>query len=228
MKKTLFVVLIVSVMALGGLSTLYAQPTDPEPEWGGDWDYCPYCGNYLGPGYGMGPWMMGRGYGGYGMGPWMMERGYGGYGMGPWMMGRGYGGYGMGPWMMGRGYGGYGMGPWMMGRGYGGYGMGPRMMGRGYGGYGMGPRMMGPGYDYGYGPQSGYGPESQRYSKPLDKDQAKQQVENFLKSEKNPNLKIGKIEEKDKDYEVNIETKDGSLVDKILVSKDTGWMRSAY
>jgi hypothetical protein len=27
---------------------------------------------------------------------------------------------------------------------------------------------------------------------------------------------------------MNIETKDGSLVDKILVSKQTGWMRSAY
>jgi hypothetical protein len=182
MKKTLFVVLIVSVMALGGLSTLYAQPMDPDPGWGGDWDYCPYCGNHLGPGYGMGPWMMGRGYGGYGMGPWMMGRGYGGYGMGPWMMGRGYGGYGM----------------------------------------------MGPGYGYGYGPEYGYGPQSQRYSKPLDQDQAKQQVEDYLKSTKNPNLKIGKIEEKGNDYEVNIETKDGSLADKILISKDTGWMRSAY
>lgn len=69
-----------------------------------------------GPGYGMGPGMMG-GYGGaapgYGMGPGMMG-GYGGtgpgYGMGPGMMG-GYGG--MGPGMMG----GYGMGP---GYGYGG------------------------------------------------------------------------------------------------------------
>ena len=46
--------------------------------------------NFYGPGYGMGPGMMG-GYGpGYGMGPGMMG-GYGpGYGMGPGMMG-GYG-----------------------------------------------------------------------------------------------------------------------------------------
>ena len=56
-----------------------------------------------------GPGMM-NGYGGYGMGPGMMG---GGYGMGPGMMG-GYGGYGMGPGMMG---GGYGMGPGMMGGG---------------------------------------------------------------------------------------------------------------
>jgi Spy/CpxP family protein refolding chaperone len=67
----------------------------------------PYGG--WGPGYGMGPGMMG----GYGMGP-----GWGGYGMGP-----GWGGYGMGPGMMGGGWGpGYGMGPGMMGGGWGGYG----------------------------------------------------------------------------------------------------------
>jgi Spy/CpxP family protein refolding chaperone len=48
-----------------------------------------------GPGYGMGPWMMGAGYGGWGggYGPGMMG-GFGGYGMGPWMMGLGYGGLG--------------------------------------------------------------------------------------------------------------------------------------
>jgi Spy/CpxP family protein refolding chaperone len=87
-------------------------------------------------GYGMGPGMMGGGYGpGYGMGPGMMGGpGYGpGYGMGPGMMG---GGYGMGPGMMGPGM----MGPGMMGQGM--MGMGPGMMGS----YGMGPGMMGGGY----------------------------------------------------------------------------------
>jgi hypothetical protein len=64
----------------------------------------PYQGypTMMGYGYGMGPGMMGQGYGGYGMGPGMMG-GYG-YGMGPGMMG-GYG-HGMHPGMMG-----YGMGP---------------------------------------------------------------------------------------------------------------------
>jgi hypothetical protein len=155
-----------------------------------------------------------------------------GYGMGPGMMGPGYGyGSGMGPGMMGPGYGyGYGMGPGMMGPGYGyGYGMGPGMMGPGYGyGYGMGPGMMGPGYGYSYGPQYGYGPQYQQPSKPLDKDQAKQEVENYLKSTRNPNLSVGKIEEKGNDYEADIQTKNGSLVDKILVDKNTGSMRSAY
>ena len=45
---------------------------------------------------------------------------------------------------------------------------------------------------------------------------------------RNPNLKLGKIEEKDNGYQINIVTKEGSLVDKILVDKNTGWMRSAY
>jgi hypothetical protein len=161
----------------------------------------------------MGPWMMGRGYGyGYGMGPGMMGPGYG-YGMGPWMMGPGYG-YGMmHPWMMGPGCG-YGMGPWMMGRGRG-YHMGPGMMGWGYG---MGPWMMGPGY---YGSQ--YGPQ-----KPLDSKEAKETLEDYLKSIRNPNLKVGKIEDKGNHFEVNIVTKDNDLVDKIDIDKNTGWMRSEY
>ena len=59
--------------------------------YGQGWNYCPYCGGYIGNQRGYG---MGYGMGGYGMGPGMMG-GYGGYGMGPGMMG----GYGM----MGRG-----------------------------------------------------------------------------------------------------------------------------
>jgi len=107
------------------------------------------------------------------------------------------------------------MGPGMM-RGWGmmGYDRGPGMMRRGYG--------MGPGYGWGGGPQY------RRSSKPLDKDQAKQEVEDYLKSTRNPNLRVGKIEEKGNDYEVDIETKGGALADKLLVDKDTGWMRSAY
>jgi hypothetical protein len=157
----------------------------------------------------------GPGYG-YGMGPGMMGPGYGyGYGMGPGMMGPGYGyGYGMGPGMMGPGYGyGYGMGPGMMGPGY----------GRGYGyGYGMGPGMMGPGYGYQYGPQY------QQPQKSLDEKDAKAVLENYLKSTRNPNLKLGKLEDKGNAFEGEILTQKGSLVDKILVDKNTGWMHSAY
>ncbi|MFB3925028.1 MAG: hypothetical protein ACE14T_03160 [Syntrophales bacterium] len=127
--------------------------------------YCPYCGSYMGPGYG------------------------GGYGMGPGMMGPGYGrGYGMGPGMMGPGYG---------------------------GGYGMGP---------GYG----YGPQYRQPSKPLEEKDAKVEVEDYLKATRNPNLKMGSVTDKGSAFEVEILTKDNSIVDKVLVDKNTGWMKSEY
>jgi hypothetical protein len=210
MKKILFIGPLSALVLMLLLGSAYAQYYNPDysPPPRSGW-YCPYCGSYQG-GYGMGPGMMGgRGYG-YGMGPGMMG-------------GRGYG-YGMGPGMMGPGYG-YGMGPGMMGRGYG-YGMGPgRRGGRGYG-YGMGPGMMGPGY--GYGPNEPYPYAQQEPQKPLDKNQAKAMVENYLKSTGNPNLKLGDIKDDGQYFEADIVTKDNSLVDKLLVDKDTGSMRSAY
>ncbi len=64
--------------------------------------------------------------------------------------------------------------------------------------------------------------------KPLHKEQASQEVENYLKSTGNPNLKLGEIREKGENFEADVLTKKDSLVDKILVSKDTGEMRSEY
>lgn len=61
---------------------------------------------------------------------------------------------------------------------------------------------------------------------PLSADQAKSLVEQHISG--NPNLKAGKVTEKDGNYEVDIVTKDGSLVDKVQVNKQTGWFRSTY
>ena len=121
--------------------------------------------------------------------------------------------------------GGYGMGPGMM---HGpGYGMGPGMMGRGYGvgpGYGMGPGYsMGPGYGQGYGAR-----QHRQYKTPIDKEEAKQMLEDYIRSTRNPNLKIGKLKEKAETFEAEIHTKDGSLVDKIIIDKKSGWMQSRY
>ncbi len=161
----------------------------------------------MGPGYGMGPGMMGGGaYGG-----WYCP--YSGQYIGP------RGGYGMGPGMMGPGM----MGPGMMGPGM----MGPGMMGPGMMGGGMmGPGMMGPGYGGQYGPQ--YGPQYQQPRKPMEEKDAKAILENYIQSTRNPNLKLGKIKENDNYFEAEIVTKDNSLVDKILVDRFTGWMRSVY
>jgi hypothetical protein len=71
----------------------------------------------------------------------------------------------------------------------------------------------------------GRGPVAQP-GKALSKDQAKALVEQHIQA--NPNLKVGKITEKDGVYDVEIVTKDGSLVDKLQVNKQTGWFRSTY
>lgn len=130
-------------------------------------------------------------------------------------------GGGMGPGMMqGGGYG-YGMGPGMMGgQGYGSGGRGGMMGNRGYG-YGMGGGMMG-GRGYGYG-QSYATP-----GKPLGMKDAKAMMEDYLKSSRNPNLKIGKIKDKGDAFEAEIVTKNNALVDKIFINKQTGRMSSAY
>lgn len=175
---------------------------------------CPCGGGHHGRhmgqwrGYGMGPGMRGPGYG---MGPGMMgdddgdrDCPYGGRSTGP---GRGYG-------MMGRGY---GMGSGMMG---GGSGMGP-----GYGmgsGYGRGPGSMGRAPEQG-GTVTGAG----RLETPLKEEGARTAVENYLQATRNPNLKLGKITEQGDAFEAEIVTKDGSLVDKLLIDKSTGWMHPA-
>jgi hypothetical protein len=101
--------------------------------------------------------------------------------------------------------------------------------GRGYG-YGMGPGMMGWGYQGGYGPQYGppSGPQYQQPNKPLTEKDVREMVENYLQSTRNPNLKLGKITDKDHYFEADILTRNDALVDKILVDKQTGWMRSVY
>jgi hypothetical protein len=120
------------------------------------------------------------------------------------------------------------MGSGMMRNGYGqGSGMGSGMMGGQ--GSGMGPGMMGPGYSNQENPRYQQ-PEKQyqQLEKPLDEKDARAILENYLKSTRNPNLKLGKIKDEGDAFEGDILTQNGSLVDKILVSKDTGAMRSVY
>jgi hypothetical protein len=102
---------------------------------------------------------------------------------------------------------------------------GPRMRGPGYG---MGPGMM---HRYwGRSPQYGppHGPHYQHPREPLKEKDVKGILENYLRSTRNPNLKLGTIAEKDNYFEAEILTKDNSLVDKIIIDKYTGWMRSIY
>jgi hypothetical protein len=74
------------------------------------------------------------------------------------------------------------------------------------------------------GPQTG--PPVAKPGQHLTADQAKAMVEQHISA--NPNLKAGKVGEKDGNYVVDVVTRDGSLVDKIQVNKQTGWFRSVY
>jgi cytochrome c len=99
----------------------------------------------------------------------------------------------------------------------------PGMPGGMMGGGMMGPGMMGPGY----GPQ--YGPRYQQPQKSLGEKDARAILENYLQSARNPNLKLGKIEDKGNVFEAEIVTKkEGALVDRIAIDKNTGWLRSVY
>lgn len=61
---------------------------------------------------------------------------------------------------------------------------------------------------------------------PMSLEQARSMAENYVA--RNPNLKIGSVEEKDGAYNAEIVTKDGSLVDRMVIDKSTGRMRSVY
>jgi hypothetical protein len=80
----------------------------------------------------------------------------------------------------------------------------------------------------GRAPEQGeFGRGSGRLEIPLKEEGVRTVVENYLQSTRNPNLRLGKITEQDDAFEAEIVTKDGSLVDKLLVDKSTGWMHPA-
>jgi len=114
---------------------------------------------------------------------------------------------------------------------------GPGWHGHGRGGYGAWDcprygRHMGPGWGHGpwrgdgYGPQ--YGPEYREPQKPLGERDARAMLEDYLDSMRNPNLKLGEIKDQGDAFEAEILTKENSLVDRILVDKRTGGIRSVY
>ncbi len=95
--------------------------------------------------------------------------------------------------------------------------MGGGMMGRGMK---MNPNMMARGW--------GSGQQYGQPSKPLKEEDVRSNLENYIKATRNPNLKLGNLTEKENIFEAEIVTKEGSLVDKLMVDKFTGMMRSIY
>lgn len=76
-----------------------------------------------------------------------------------------------------------------------------------------------------YGPQGG---QQQQPAEPLQADQAKQLAENYVAG--NPNLKVGEVTDNEEQgaFAATIVTQDGSLVEKLLIDKETGWMKRQY
>jgi hypothetical protein len=98
---------------------------------------------------------------------------------------------------------------------------------------GYGYAMMGGGMMGGYGGPGNRGNESPWYKPPqtgkeLTENDAKTEVESYLSGLTNPNLRIGNIKDMGSAFEVEVVTKDGSLVDKVDVDKNTGYMNSIY
>jgi len=93
--------------------------------------------------------------------------------------------------------------------------------------------MMGPGELNGRGPgmteiYPWVIPPYRQFVNPIDKKDAHALVQNYLDSTNNPNLKVGPEIDKGTGYEFDVVTKDNSLVDRLLVSKDTAEIHSAY
>lgn len=82
----------------------------------------------------------------------------------------------------------------------------------------MGPELKGADY--------GSGSIALAPGKSLDRNEAKTMFENYLRSQNNPSLKLGKIEEDGGFFKADILNQDNSLVDVILIGKKTGKMQS--
>ena len=113
---------------------------------------------------------------------------------------------------------GYGRGRHMMGPGYGRHHMWGRGYGMDYEGRDRGPGRM----------ERERGPRASDDAKELSQSDARDIVEDYLESTRNPNLTLGKITDAGEAYEAEILTRDGSLVDKVMVDKQNGYMRPAY
>jgi len=66
------------------------------------------------------------------------------------------------------------------------------------------------------------------YSNPRTAEQARERAEEHLKSSANPNLEIGQVGETVASYEIQVVTQDGSLVNWIIIDKQSGRIRTLY
>jgi hypothetical protein len=87
--------------------------------------------------------------------------------------------------------------------------------------------MMG-GYGPGYGMGRCYGRQYPSTGKTINAKEAEAMRKDYLKSSRNPNLKLGKIKDTGNAFESEILTKENDLVDRVRIDKATGYIRSVY
>lgn len=81
---------------------------------------------------------------------------------------------------------------------------------------------------FGYGMGRSYGRQSQSTGKSIDAKEAKAMMNDYLKSSRDPNLKLREIKDTGKAFETEIRAQNNALVDRILIDKATVCIRSAY
>ncbi len=114
---------------------------------------------------------------------------------------------------------------------HGGWGGGQTMWNRDADNYGRGKHMYARSFDgRGYGPGSCRGNSgiSRSFGEVDKAGTAAEIVAGRLEDTGNPNLKVGKVTEAGRDFEVEIVTKDGSLANKVFVEKATGRILPAF
>ena len=79
-----------------------------------------------------------------------------------------------------------------------------------------------------YGPDRDEQMQSGRHMGALEKKDAAKIVEDYIRSTRNPNLKVGKIEDAGDAFKAQIVTRENSLVEEVFIDKDSGYMRPAY
>lgn len=68
--------------------------------------------------------------------------------------------------------------------------------------------------------------QQRQLKQPLTEPEARKLMDNYVAF--NPNLKIGDVTEKDDLFVGNVVTREGSLVEKLVINKNNGWMRVEY
>lgn len=69
---------------------------------------------------------------------------------------------------------------------------------------------------------------SQPLSNPRTLEQARERAEQYLESSGNPNLKIGEINETAASFEIEVVTRDDSLVNWLIIDKKSGELKAQY